>query len=187
MAGVALVWQAAMPEAWQFSRAFLPNKAQYFALGVVSGAVMRRGWRAYWPVLVAVLGVCGAQGDVDKLLPPLVWTVCLAAQYRASVSAVEGTGGLAGLAWVAALLASRPMVWLGAVSYCIYLVNEPVQKLLGVTLSSMVGGDGTLFTVLWIPGALVLPILVASWLHKWIELPAQRYGRGIALAAVKVQ
>ena len=187
MAGVALAWQAVVPEAWQFSRAFLPNKAQYFALGVVSGAVMRRGWRAYWPVLVAVLGVCWAQGDVDKLLPPLAWTVCLAAQYRASVSVVEGTGRPSGLACVAVLLASRPMVWLGAVSYCIYLVNEPVQKLLGVTLSSMVGGDGTLFTVLWIPGALLLPILVASSLHKWIELPAQRYGRDIALAAVKVQ
>lgn len=89
--------------------------------------------------------------------------------------------------WVAVVLASRPMVWLGAVSYCIYLVNEPVQKLLGVTLSLLVRGDAAWFTVLWIPGAVLLPIVVASWLHKWIELPAQRYGRGIALGAVKVQ
>jgi len=36
LAAVSLIWQVAMPEAWQFSRAFLPNKAQYFALGVVS-------------------------------------------------------------------------------------------------------------------------------------------------------
>jgi peptidoglycan/LPS O-acetylase OafA/YrhL len=148
MAGVALLWQAAVPEAWQFSRAFLPNKAQYFALGIASGAVMRRGWSTYWPILVTVMAVCGVQGGVDKLLPPLAWTVCLAAQYANSVAPVGPSRPLCGsralLGWVAVLLASRPMVWLGAVSYCIYLMNEPVQKLLGVTRSLLVAGDGTL-------------------------------------------
>ena len=41
LAAASLIWQVAMPEAWQFSRAFLPNKAQYFALGVVSAIVVR--------------------------------------------------------------------------------------------------------------------------------------------------
>ena len=181
MAGVALVWQAMVPEAWQFSRAFLPNKAQYFALGIASGAVMRGGWGAYWPVLVAVMALCGMQGGFDKLLPPLAWTMCLAAQYFSSPAPAGALG------WLAAVLQSPLMVWLGAVSYCVYLVNEPVQKLLGVTLSLLVGGDAVLFSVLWIPGAVLLPVLAASWLHKWIELPAQRYGRGIALRAVNVQ
>src|SRR5215469_8565489 len=30
LAVAAIIWQASVPEAWQFSRAFLPNKAQYF-------------------------------------------------------------------------------------------------------------------------------------------------------------
>jgi peptidoglycan/LPS O-acetylase OafA/YrhL len=84
------------------------------------------------------------------------------------------------------VLRSRPLVWLGAISYCVYLVNEPVQKLLGVALAAFVQGDATLFTALWLPGAVLLPILAAWWLHEWIELPAQRYGRGMALA-VNVQ
>jgi peptidoglycan/LPS O-acetylase OafA/YrhL len=84
----------------------------------------------------------------------------------------------------ASVLQSRPLVWLGAVSYCIYLVNEPVQKLLGVTLASLVQGDAALFTALWIPGAVVLPILASWWLHEWVEVPAQRYGRGVALTTV---
>ena len=71
-----------------------------------------------------------------------------------------------------------------ATSYRIYLVNEPVQKLLGVTLALLVQGNAALFTVIWIPGAVVLPILASWWLHEWVELPAQRYGRGMALAAV---
>ena len=40
VAGIA--WRLAAPEAWQFSRAFLPNKAHFFALGVASVAVVRR-------------------------------------------------------------------------------------------------------------------------------------------------
>jgi peptidoglycan/LPS O-acetylase OafA/YrhL len=198
IAGAALVWQALMPEAWRFSRAFLPNKAQYFALGIVGAAVMRGGWRAYWPVFAASLVLCGAQGDVDKLLPPLVWTVCLAAQWfdRQFLSLPlqegdRGRGALGVLAvplrCLAAVLQSRPLVWLGAASYCIYLINEPAQKLLGVTLSLLVRGDATLFTLLWVPGATILPLLAAWGLHEWIELPAQRYGRGVALATVNAQ
>jgi peptidoglycan/LPS O-acetylase OafA/YrhL len=171
MATAALVWQARMPEAWQFSRAFLPNKAQYFALGVISAVVVRegrKGYPAYAAVLLATLLTCADQGGADKLLPPLVWTACLAAQLALSF------GGLA------AILQSRPLVWLGAVSYCLYLVNEPVQKLLGVTLAAMVHGDAALFTALWIPGAVVLPVLASWWLHERIEVPSQRRGRNLA-------
>ncbi len=87
MAAAAVVWQAAVPEAWQFSRAFLPNKAQYFALGVVSAIVVREGPKglARLPaVLAAALAVCVVQGGIDKLLPPMVWTACLAAQVSVS-------------------------------------------------------------------------------------------------------
>ena len=78
----------------------------------------------------------------------------------------EADAGLAGR-----VLQSSPLVWLGAVSYCIYLVNEPVQKLLGVTLALVVQGDAALFTALWLPGAVVLPVFAAWWLHEWIERP----------------
>ncbi len=85
---------------------------------------------------------------------------------------------------LAALLQSPPLVWLGAVSYCIYLVHEPVQRLLGIALAALVRGDAPLFTALWIPGAVVLPVLAAWWLHGRVEVPAQRYGRGIARAFI---
>ena len=181
MAAAALLWQASVPEGWQFSRAFLPNKAQYFALGVVSALVVRNAegaLRAYLAVLVAMLAVCAVQGGLDKLLPPIVWTACLAAQVSVSSFPRRLTGALA------AVLQSTPLVWLGAVSYCIYLVNEPVQKLLGVTLAVLVQGNATLFTALWIPSAVALPVLASWWLHRRVEVPAQRYGRSVALASV---
>ena len=193
LAAVSLIWQVAMPEAWQFSRAFLPNKAQYFALGVVSAIVVREApgaLRLYTAVLAGVLALCLVRGGVDKLLPPLIWTACLAAQLWSSPQR-SGLPGARVLAfaqrtteWLAALLQSRPMVWLGAVSYSIYLVHEPVQRLLGIALASLVRGNAPLFTALWIPGAVVLPVLAAWWLHVWVEVPAQRYGRGMARAFI---
>jgi peptidoglycan/LPS O-acetylase OafA/YrhL len=76
-------------------------------------------------------------------------------------------------------------VWLGAVSYCVYLVNEPVQKVVGVVLAIAVQGDAALFTALWIPGAVTLPVLAAWGLHAWIEAPALRWGRILAQRGMK--
>ena len=118
-------------------------------------------------VLTAALALCWAQGGADKLAAPLVWTVCLAAQLSAT----------RWLASAAGLLRSRPLVWLGSISFCLYLVNEPVQKLLGTGLATVAGGDPTLFTVLWVPLALLLPIGLSWWLHRKIERPALRFGR----------
>jgi hypothetical protein len=41
-----------------------------------------------------------------------------------------------------------------------------------------------LFTALWLPGAVVLPIVASWWLHERIEVPAQRYGRGVAASTI---
>jgi peptidoglycan/LPS O-acetylase OafA/YrhL len=178
LAVVGLLWQATAPPDWQFSRAFLPNKAQYFALGIASAGVVRGGaaWR-YGVALAATLAICAVGGRADKLLPALVWTVCLTAQLRPE---------FAGLHLLARALRSRLLLWLGALSYCIYLTNEPVHKLLGLGLAVLAGGNGALFTALWLPGAVLLPLLLSAGLHAWIEVPALRWGRGYARRADEV-
>jgi peptidoglycan/LPS O-acetylase OafA/YrhL len=172
LAVAGLLWQATAPSDWQFSRAFLPNKAQYFALGIASAGVVRGGvtWR-YGAVLAVTLAICAARGQADKLLPPLVWTLCLAAQLRPEWAALRP---------LALALRSRFLLWLGALSYCIYLVNEPVHKLLGVGLAAIAGGNGTVFTMLWLPSAVLLPVLLSAGLHAWVEVPALRWGRRYA-------
>jgi peptidoglycan/LPS O-acetylase OafA/YrhL len=178
-AASSIAWHGVAPEAWQFSRAFLPNKAQYFALGIASALVVRqgaKGWSAYLVVLGATVALCVVQGGIDKMLPPMVWTACLAAQLMPD--------RVYGLRLLAAVLRSRPLVWLGAISYCLYLVNEPVQKVVGVVLAIAVQGDAALFTALWIPAAVALPVLAAWGLHAWIEAPALRRGRAAARRAM---
>ncbi len=108
------------------------------------------------------------QGGAAKLPAPLIWTACLMAQLWPAAP---------GLRMLAAGLRRPALLWLGGVSYCLYLVNLPIQKLLGLGLASIARGDPTLFTVLWLPAAALLPLGAAWWLHRRIELPALAWGR----------
>ena len=174
LAVAGMAWRLTVPEGWLFSRAFLPNKAHFFALGVASVPVVCRENGAlarYGLVLAASLILCANQGDIGKMLPPVVWTICLWVQM------LPGRTGMVG--WV---LRSAIAQYLGAISYCLYLVNEPLHKLTGAALSRVTNGNATLFTLIWIPAAIGLPILAAIWLHVHVEVPALRWGRKVAAA-----
>jgi peptidoglycan/LPS O-acetylase OafA/YrhL len=173
LAAIGVAWHAGVPAGWRFSRAFLPNKAQYFALGVAAAALQRKpeaGTALRYVVVLAVTLVVCAAGGAAKLWAPLVWTVCLGSQLAPRTP---------GLRPLAAMLGSPPLLWLGAVSYCIYLVNEPVQKLLGVTLAAVAGGNAALFRVGWLPGAVLLPLGLGWVLHITVEKAGQGWGRRV--------
>jgi peptidoglycan/LPS O-acetylase OafA/YrhL len=174
VAAAGLAWQAVVPDGWRFSRAFLPNKAQYFALGIAASAVQREpragAVARYALVLAATFALCIVSGGA-KFWAPFVWTVGLSAQMAPR---------LPGLRWITAVLSSPLLLWLGAVSYCIYLINEPVQKALGVTLAALCRGDGALFTACWLPGAILLPLGLGWLLHITVEQAGQRWGRRVS-------
>ncbi len=176
LAAAGVAWHWSMPESWQFSRAFLANKAHFFALGVASQALVherRGGLTAYCATLVVTLAICASQDTFGKMLPPLVWSLCLAVQLRPDKL---------GLRQLSVLLRSRAAQYLGAISYCIYLVNEPIHKLIAASLSRLVDGNAAVFTAVWIPVAMLLPILAAAWLHTHIERPGVRWGRVVTHA-----
>jgi peptidoglycan/LPS O-acetylase OafA/YrhL len=173
LAVAGLAWRLAAPEMWQFSRAFLPNKAHFFALGVASVAVVRTeagAFRHYGMVLAATLALCATQAPIGRLLPPLAWTLCLAVQMRPDVAGWRQAG---------LVLSSRAARYFGGISYCVYLVNEPILKLASGVLSWVAGGDAMVFTFLWIPLAILLTLGVSSWLHRRLEVPATRWGRSL--------
>jgi peptidoglycan/LPS O-acetylase OafA/YrhL len=173
LAAAGVAWHLSAPETWQFSRAFLPNKAHFFALGVASVAVVRGdpgALRRYGIVLAVTLLLCATLESVGKMLPPLAWSLCLLVQLRPAAPS---------LGWAGWLLRNPVARYLGAISYCLYLVNEPIHKMAGTLLSHVADGDPTLFTVLWIPLAIGLPILASAALHRYLEAPAMRWGRTI--------
>jgi peptidoglycan/LPS O-acetylase OafA/YrhL len=174
MAAAGAAWRLAAPELWQFSRAFLPNKAHYFALGVASLPIVRSeagGLRQYGIVLAAVMAVCATHGTLGRMLPPVAWTLCLAVQMRPDTLGLRRAGFF---------LRSREAAYLGAISYCVYLVNEPIHKLLSGVLSQVADGDAALFTLMWVPASILLPIGASAWLHWHLEIPALRWGRSVA-------
>lgn len=181
MAVTGTAWHLAGPLGWQFSRAFLPNQAHFFALGVASAGVVLEepgAMRRLGGVSLATLLLCGTTGAAGKLLPPLVWLICLAAQ-------ICPVGPLMGV--IRRGLSNPACLFLGAISYCVYLVNEPIHKLAGGFLAALAGGDGVLFTVLWLPVAIGLPLAMSVALHLWLEKPALRWGRRLAEGTAFVQ
>jgi peptidoglycan/LPS O-acetylase OafA/YrhL len=175
LAAAGLAWDMFAPDPWRFSRAFLPNKAHYFALGMASADwVDRRSATSFPAILGATLVMCLARGNVEKVLPPLVWTLCLTAELFPTT-----------LAMVATPLRWRTVQWLGAVSYPIYLVNEPIQKALCFVLARLADGNATIFTVVWLPAAVGIPLAVAALLHRYIEAPGQKWGRKLAHRGVR--
>lgn len=174
LAAAGAAWHLAGPGAWQFSRAFLPNKAQFFALGVASVAVVRLekgAWLAYGLILAGTMGICATQGTFGKLLPPIVWTVLMIVHTLPAAELAKP---------VKAMLGSGVARYLGSISYCLYLVNEPIHKLAGPAVGWLAGGDGRLFTLIWLPVAGGLPVVAAAWLHIYLEAPALRWGRDFA-------
>jgi peptidoglycan/LPS O-acetylase OafA/YrhL len=157
----ALPWQAL------FSRAFFPAAAPYFAVGLASAAWLQ-GRSLALPL--CILGACaiGFAASPDKALPPLIWGGIMLAQTAR---------------W-GAVLELPVLSYLGAISYPLYLVNEPVQRLLALLLGPAAYGDATLFSIAFLPASLALSLGLAALLHHFVETPVMRRGTKMSFAVI---
>ena len=175
------VYAGFAPSSWQFGRAFLPNQAAYFALGIAAARLWRgTGGKPLFLVALAVaIGIglshgTGGWGAIGKALPPLVWVLALAAQ-RAPANRF--------LRPFAHVLGHPVLLWLGAISYPLYLVNEPAQRALALMLG---GADPAQFALLWGGLAIAVPVGLAAVLHHAVERRFMRQRRRSPPAAVPV-
>jgi peptidoglycan/LPS O-acetylase OafA/YrhL len=154
-----------LPGWWQFSRAFLPDAAPYFALGLTSLVWLRTENPTPFLIALAVGCLLGLASDVpSKALIPLGWAVALLAQRNA-------------MPLLPKFLDSRLAQYLGAISYPLYLLNEPVQRACAMLIAPSIHGDPDLFTAFWLPAALTMPVLAAMALHHAVEKPFSRRGK----------
>jgi peptidoglycan/LPS O-acetylase OafA/YrhL len=145
-----------LPPDWQFSRAFLGDAAPYFALGLASAIFLRDGGAGVFAVTFVITVWLGLiSPDPSRALIPLAWAVILLVQVK---------GGFPGR-----ILDSRITQSLGAISYPLYLINEPTQRALMFVSGHFAHGNAETFTYLWLPLAVTLPILAATVLHLGIE------------------
>ena len=168
LAVLARIYAACIPDPWRFSRAFLPNEAAYFALGIAAARFWqgeRRPALKLFAIVLVVTMALGAThgvgwGHLAKTLPPLGWAAAVAAQL------VPGWRAFRPLA---RLLGSRPVLWLGLVSYPLYLVNEPVGRALALVLGPVLAGRPALFGLCWGAATVAGSIGLAAALHYGIE------------------
>jgi peptidoglycan/LPS O-acetylase OafA/YrhL len=155
-----------LPAFWQFSRGFLPDAAPYFALGLASAVWMRS--RNPMPFLVCLAIICGLallSGVPGKALIGCGWTVMLLAQRNPRMPLLPK------------LLDSRVAQYLGAISYPLYLVNQPIQRGCAMLIAPLFHGNAMAFSWFWLPAALAAPVFAAMALHHWVEAPMMRLGK----------
>lgn len=175
LAILARLYACCAPMPWRFSRAFLPNQAVYFALGIAAARFWRGGGAGagrFFVMLLIVAMALGAThgagwGRVAKTLLPLGWAVAVAAERLPSSRPLRP---------LARVLGARPILWLGLVSYPLYLVNEPLGRALALLLGPRLAGDPALFGLCWGGATLAGSILLAAALHYGVERgpPARR-------------
>jgi len=143
-----------------------------FLLGVVAALEVRDGYRmsarvAATLVAVSLIGLATTRAFPlpNAMLTPLFLAVIVvAAQWD-----LRHPGGL---------LASRPLVYAGGVSFCFYLVHQLTM----VNVARWVGHGGAEVALL----SFVASCVAAVALHHFVELPFQRLIRGRKSAAASI-
>jgi peptidoglycan/LPS O-acetylase OafA/YrhL len=154
--------------AYWFVWIFPVTRALEFALGIVVALLVASGrWRGPSLRVAAVLALTA------YLTVPLVWerwewVAWTAGPFAlligaAAASESHGNGS--------SILASRPMVWLGTISFAFYLVHLPVISVLGRLLGHDTSAPRALVSIAVMLSCAVL----AAWLlHRLVERPAER-------------
>jgi peptidoglycan/LPS O-acetylase OafA/YrhL len=163
---VGALWHA-LPFGPLFSRAFLPDAAPYFALGLASAAWLSGQRRTLLPCVAGAWAI-GLASSPEKSFTPLIWGALLLAQ-----TASWGTP-----------LQARWLQFLGAISYPLYLVNEPVQRALALILGPALQGHPVLFSALFLPNCLAISLALATLLHYWVERPFMHQGKKLLLPVI---
>jgi peptidoglycan/LPS O-acetylase OafA/YrhL len=112
------------------------------------------------------------------LAVPLVWAACLLCEEPGLPRPAQRL-----LRPWSALLQAAPLQWLGGLSYPLYLIHAPVQRLLMLAVGPLAGGSWACFTLVWAPLAVLLPLAAAYPLHRRVELPCWRWSRAWATGA----
>ncbi|MFC0031611.1 acyltransferase family protein [Micromonospora chaiyaphumensis] len=155
---------------WWFTQVFPVTRSFEFWMGVAAAELLRRGrWRGPNLTVASLLFV--ATWAVAALwIRAEFWAALLAAAYLLVITAAAD----ADVRGRRTPWRSRPMVWLGEVSFAFYLVHVLVMK----TVLRLTGDWGTGLRGWWGPlavlGFLLLNLLLAAALHRWVEMPMMR-------------
>ncbi len=168
---------------WDGAKLWLPGYLPWFVGGMMLTVLAAMGVRVYWFIavplaLLCYLIVCTPIAGEPQTSPTGLAQAVVKMVFYAVIAALLvaplalGAGGTARRpaddGWYTRLLGSRPMVWLGEISYEIFLVHLVLMEIaMTVVLHWMVytGNTATLFAV-----TMALTIPVAWLLHRFTRV-----------------
>jgi peptidoglycan/LPS O-acetylase OafA/YrhL len=151
-----------------------------FALGMLLGIAMRRGWRAKWPTWIPAAGCAFAYLALLVFAPhdsrdniPRFFTNSALLPFFLAIIAAAATADIEGRR---TLLRKRSLVILGDRSFALYLIHWPLI----VALQAAVAGRSLnpAVNVALLIGLLAASVGVAHLLYVAVERPAERRLRG---------
>lgn len=164
--------QQLVPEVsrWWFTQVFPLTRSLEFWLGAVAAELMLRGrWRGPGLTAATVIFVATWVAAAQWIRAEL-WTTLLAVAYLLVITAAAD----ADVRDRRSPWRSRPLVWLGEVSFAFYLVHVLVMT----TVLRLSGDWGTGFRGWQGPavvlGFLLVNLVLAGLLHRWVETPMMR-------------
>ena len=143
-----------------------------FGLGVVAfrfrnGFPALKSDSALALILLAFIAALALHAD-DLLLVAIIFP------------AVIGIAGNAGI--VSRLLSTRPLFWLGTISYSLYLVHFPIVLLLRYLIPAGAVGFETVFFVVV---AIVTALGIATMTYRFIEVPCRNWVNSLAAGSAR--
>ncbi|MBB5075446.1 acyltransferase family protein [Nonomuraea endophytica] len=154
--------------AYWFVWIFPVTRALEFALGIALALLVASGrWRGPGLPVAAVIALA-AYATVPFVWERWGWVAWTAGPFALLIAAAATSDNLGERV---SFLASRPMVWLGEISFAFYLVHQPVIRVAG----RLVGGDRPVPLVLLAVAGMLALALAASWaLYRYVERPLER-------------
>jgi peptidoglycan/LPS O-acetylase OafA/YrhL len=156
------------------ARLWLPTYLIWFVGGTVLAVLQAMGVRCYGFVAIPLALICYVIAATPIAGEPTTSPAKLSeALVKAGFYAVIATLAVAPLAlgnqgWYARLLASRPMVWLGEISYEIFLVHLVLMEVVMVEVLRTPVYTGSMFNLFVVTMVVTIPV---SWLlHRFTRV-----------------
>lgn len=159
------------------ARLWLPGYLAWFIGGMILTVLSARGVRCYWFIAVPLAVVCyliastPVAGEATTSPSGLAQSIAKIFFYMAIATLIVAPPALGDRGWYARLLASRPLVWLGEISYEVFLVHLVVMEMAMVNVLHWrvyTGSMSVLFVV-----TLGLSVPVAWVLHRFTRVRSE--------------
>ena len=153
---------------------WLPGYLAWFVGGMILTVLAAMGVRCYWFVALPLALVCFAiastpiAGEPTTSPSGLAQAVVKTLIYAVIATLVVAPLALADRGWYSRLLASRPMVWLGEISYEIFLVHLILMEVAMVEILHWRVYTGSMAALFVVTMALTIPV---AWvLHRFTRV-----------------